>query len=86
MGIKVATDNFQAAMAGLFNNLEGVIVYIDNIIIIGSASFQEHMKLVGEVLRRLEYQGLQLNPLKNLWGQAQVEYLGFLITWDDVKP
>ena len=61
MGIKVATDVFQAAMAGVFNDLTEVIVYIDDIIIIGSQSFQDHMKSVGaEVLRRLEYQGLQV--------------------------
>ena len=86
MGVKVATDVFQEAMLSLFNDLEGVIVYLDDIIILGSDSFEEHMKIVSEVLRRLEYQGLQVNPLKSFWGQHQVEYLGFLITRDGIKP
>ena len=62
MGVKVATDVFQEAMSSLFNDLENVIVYLDDIIILGSTSFEEHMKIVSEVLRRLEYQDLQVNP------------------------
>ena len=27
-----------------------------------------------------------MNPLKNYWDQPQVEYLGFLITRDEIKP
>ena len=70
MGVKVATNVFQEAMTSLFDYLEGVIVC---------------MKIVSEVLRRLEYQGLQVNPLKSFWGQHQVEYLGFLITRYGIK-
>ena len=53
MGVKVATDVFQQEMSSLFNDLEGVIVHLDGIIILGSASFEEHMKILSEVLRRL---------------------------------
>ena len=67
MGIKVATDVFQSAMANLFCDLEGVIVYIDDILVIGAGPFDEHMKIVDEVLRRLEVQGMQVNPLKSFW-------------------
>ena len=54
MGVKVTMYVFQEAMSSLFNDLEGVIVYLDDIIILGSASFDKHMKIVGEVLRSLE--------------------------------
>ena len=50
MGVKVATDIFQAAMIELFNDLVGVVVYLDDIIIIGTGSYVEHMKMVSEVL------------------------------------
>ena len=50
MRVNVVTDIFQEAMCSLFNNLEGVIVHLDDISIIGSASFEEHMKIVSEVL------------------------------------
>ena len=86
MGIKVATDVFQLAMANLFCDLEGVIVYIDDILVIGAGPFDEHMKVVNKVLRRLEAQGMQVNPLKSFWAQSQVEYLGFLVTRSGIKP
>ena len=63
--IKVTTDIFQTAMSTLFNDLEHIIFYIDDIIIIGSGSYEERMTLVDRILRLLEYKGLQVNPLKN---------------------
>ena len=54
IGIKVSSDVFQSAMSGIFIDLEGVIVYIDAIIIIRANNFEEQMKIVNEVLRRLE--------------------------------
>ena len=62
MVIKVASDAFQSVMSGLFIDLEGVIVYINDIIIIGASTFEEHMSMVNEVLRRLENNRMQVNP------------------------
>ena len=86
MGIKVASDVFQSAMGRLFLDMEEVLIYIDDILILGTGSFGEHMKTVDEVLQRLEKYGLQVNPLKSFWAQDQVEYLGFLITRDGIRP
>ena len=39
------------------------------------------------MLRRLEYKNLQqVNPLKSYWCQSRVEFLGFLIARDGIKP
>ena len=65
MGIKVATDVVQVTISTLFNDLEHIVVYIDDVIIIGSGSYEEYMKLVNEILRRLEYKFLQVNPSKS---------------------
>ena len=77
MGIKVASDVFQAAMAALFADLDCVVVYIDDILIIGAGSYEEHLETVAEVLRRLEVKGMQVNPSKSFWAKPEVEYLGF---------
>ena len=45
MGILVAADIFQEAMGGLFLDLEGVIVYIDDIIILGNSSLEDQTLL-----------------------------------------
>ena len=60
MGIKVALDVFQSAMSGLFINLEGVIIYINDTLTIGASTFEEHISMVNE--RRLENKGMQVNP------------------------
>ena len=66
MGLKVATDVFQAAMLDLFNDLIGVVVYLDNIIVIGASTYEDHIRIVSKMIRRLEYQGMQVNPLNPL--------------------
>ena len=53
MGIKVATNVFQEEISTPFNDLDGVINYLDDIIILSSGTFEEYMKIVDEVLRRL---------------------------------
>ena len=85
MGIKVTLDVFQSPILGLFINIEGVIVYIDDIIIIGAGIFEDHMTALDKVLRRLEEKMIQVNPLKSFWGQAEVEYLRFLVTREGIQ-
>ena len=53
IGAKVTTDIFQEAISSLLNNLEGVIVNIDGIIVLGADSSEEHMKIASKVLRRV---------------------------------
>ena len=86
MGIKVASDVFQEGMGELFADMEEVVVYIDDILVIGTGSYEEHLSIVNEVLRRLKEQGMQVNAEKSSWAQPEVEYLGFLITREGIKP
>ena len=86
MGLLVATDVFQEAMGGLFLDLEYVIIYIDDIIVLGCGSLTEHLADVSEVLSRLKNKGMQLNQRKSFWAVPQVEYLGFMITRTGIKP
>ena len=51
MGILVTVDIFQEAMVYLFLDLEIVIVYINDIIILGNSSIEDHLKDVADVLK-----------------------------------
>ena len=53
IGLIVFADVFQESMGKLMADLEKVFVYMDDIIIIGDCTFEEHMKDVREVLKRL---------------------------------
>ena len=44
------------------------------------------MEVVAEVLRRLEMKGAQVNPEKSFWARPEVEYLGFVIPQNGIKP
>ena len=86
MGILVAADIFQEAMGGLFLDLESVTVYIDDIIILGNSSLVDHLKDIAKVLKRLSNKGMQINSTKSSWSVSEVDYLGFTITREGIKP
>ena len=79
-----STDIFQHTLGTLFTGLAHVLVYLDDIVIIGIGSYEEHLAQVEEVLARLLEKGFQANPLKSFWVKFKVEYLGFVITREEI--
>ena len=77
MGIKVTTDVFQATLGELFGDLNSMVVYLDDILVIWACSHTEHLAVVSEVLRRLEAKGKQVNPEKEFLSQIWGEMFGF---------
>jgi hypothetical protein len=61
------------------------LVYLDDTIIY-SKSFDEHLEHVAEVLERIEKAGLKLRPEKCVFGAESVNYLGYVISRDGIKP
>ena len=49
MGLVIVSDVFQSEMGTLFVDMEEALVYIDDVLIIGTGSFEEHMETVNEV-------------------------------------
>ena len=62
------------------------IVYLDDIIILETESYENHHSKVVDVLRRLEKMGILVNAEKSFWAKPKVEYLGFLITREGIEP
>ena len=73
-------------MGELFVDMENVVVYIDDILIIGTGTFEEHLATVEEVLKRLNEKGMQVNAEKSACAKPDVKYLGFLITRQGIRP
>jgi len=86
MGLSISPDWFQKCMTELFSNLPFVKCYLDDIAIITDGSYEDHMEKLDIVLQRLEEKGLQVNGRKSYWGVKEVEYLGYILTQDGVKP
>ena len=86
MALVVSSDVFQEALGNLMLKLENVYCYLDDIIVIGNWSFQKHMAQVDEVLQRLRDKGLQVHLKKSAWVQDSVEYLGYIISREGIRP
>ena len=64
MGLLSITFIFQGRMMQLFSDMTMVIIYLDDILILGTGSYEDHMKDVAEAIERLRRKGMQINPRK----------------------
>jgi hypothetical protein len=78
-GLTNVPTTFQHFMNDIFSNLLDtfMVVYLDDILIY-SKDPKQHVEHVREVLRRLQENGLFLNPVKCEFHTETVEYLGFV--------
>ena len=86
MGLCNSPDIFQEIMSNIFRDLEYVREYIDDLLITTTGDFETHLQQRGVVLRRLKKAGLQVNATKSKFATHEVEYLGYLITRNGIKP
>lgn len=84
-GLRNAPATFQRFIHQVFQNLDFVFPYIDDILIASSSEeeHQEHLKLVFD---RLNEYGLRINLSKSIFGVHELEFLGYLITPDGACP
>ncbi len=67
-------------------NLEYVRAYLDDLLCISRSSLEDHLSKLEEVLRRLRDAGLKVNADKLTFCTLEIEYLGYILTRDDIKP
>ncbi|KAI3384994.1 hypothetical protein SNEBB_009810 [Seison nebaliae] len=86
-GIKVASNIFQHVIELILSGLSEteVLAYIDDILIM-SEDIEQHKDRLGEVLERLETAGLKANLAKCFFAQEEIEFLGFIVSRDGVRP
>ena len=58
--------------------------YIDDIIIV-TETFEEHVKWLGHIPRRINEAHLTINREKSVFGQTEVRYLGVLMNRDGFR-
>ena len=69
----------------LLQGIEGVVVYIDDILVTGSSE-EAHLKALDEVLSRLDRAGLRVKRSKCEFLRPSVTYLGHRIDADGLHP
>ncbi|CAM5106316.1 unnamed protein product [Natator depressus] len=59
--------------------------YLDDVVIYGN-NWEEHLNQVAAALRDLRTAGLTANPKKCRIGQEETTYLGYTLSWGQVRP
>ncbi|MGH7955113.1 MAG: RNase H-like domain-containing protein, partial [Gloeomargaritales cyanobacterium] len=86
LGVANSQDIFQDKMSDLMIGLEFVRTYLDDLLVITKASFEDHLLKLRLVLQRLSDAGLRVNVSKSNFCQTEIECLGFWITQQGIQP
>ena len=86
-GLTNAPATFQRLIDTILSKKEWpfVFTYLDDILI-ASSSVEEHKEHVSKVLQKLAETGLRLTPEKCCFAKTEIEYLGYTLTPNGVKP
>jgi hypothetical protein len=85
MGLLGCPASFRRLMETVVNGISNVIVYIDDLLV-HSATHEEHLATLGQVLKCLVQHKIKLNLQKCIFGSKEVSYLGFRLTEEGIKP
>ena len=86
MRLSGAPDIFQEKMSFLVDHLEYARVYLEDLLVLTNISFDDYLSKLGKVLELLSQAGLKCNADKCSFGAKEVEYLGYLLTRDGIRP
>ncbi len=86
MGFGGSADIFQAQIMDLMAFLKFVRVYMDDLLIITRQTVEEHLQKMETVLTRLRDAGLKVNAAKSSFCAHEIEYLGYILTREGIKP
>ncbi len=84
-GLKNAAQAFQRLMDSICAGLNGVFVYLDDILI-ASTDAEQHQRDLIELFSRLETHGLIVNRSKCVFGKKSIEFLGHQVCADGITP
>jgi hypothetical protein len=73
-------------MLELMESLEYVRAYLDDLLCISKLSLEDHLEKLEEILRQLRDTGLKVNAEKLTFCALEIEYLGYVLTRDGIKP
>jgi hypothetical protein len=66
--------------------LESVRTYLDDLLIIKKGSLEDHLEKLSMVLTRLQDSGMKINADKSNFCTLEMEYLGYILTRNGIKP
>ena len=85
MGMCASGDIFQAKVDKLLSDIKVFKTYIDDILVLGKVSFENHIDRLIVIFSRLRAAGLKVNAPKCSFGLKEIPYLGYVITREGIK-
>ena len=84
-GVYNSLDIFQEKMNVLFQGFEYIYVYLDDLLILMTGNWTDHLTKLVQVLIELKEKGLKYNIEKSSFEKSEIEYLGFWATREGVR-
>ncbi|UYV78360.1 K02A2.6-like [Cordylochernes scorpioides] len=84
-GISLAPEYFQKVMSIILQGMDGVMCYLDDILIFASDS-KTHDRILRLVLRKLKEAKVTLNKAKCVFGVPRINFLGHIQDEDGIRP
>ncbi|UYV75691.1 K02A2.6-like [Cordylochernes scorpioides] len=84
-GLANAPSCFQSVMDIILAGINGVICYIDDVLV-STASVEEHMAVLKTIFVRLQKHNIKLKREKCEFLRREIQYLGHLIKEDGIRP
>ena len=85
-GVKTATSQFQRVMDSILSGIKSVMLRVDDILLATSGGVTPHMEVIKQVFGRLANHNVKLNGLKCQFVEAQVKYMGHILSKEGVSP
>lgn len=82
--ITSASEIFQMIFQLIFRDIEGVMIYVDDIMVWGKND-KEHNERIEKVLQRAEEWGITFNLKKCIFGAHQVKYVSHVFSKDGIR-
>ncbi len=86
MGFGGSANIFQAQLMDPMASLKFLRAYIDDLLIITRRTLDKHLQKMETVLTRLRDAGLKVNAAKSSFCAHEIEYLGYILTREAIKP
>ncbi|UYV79612.1 hypothetical protein LAZ67_18000031, partial [Cordylochernes scorpioides] len=84
-GISLAPEYFQRVMSIILQGMDGVMCYLDDILIFASDS-KTHDRILRLVLRKLKEAKVTLNKAKCVFDVPRINFLGHILDEDGIRP
>ncbi len=85
MGLKCSPDIAQSIIGSILAGINDADVYFDNIGAF-SHTWDDHVKLLGNILHGLRENSFTINPLKCGWAIEETDWLGYWLIPRDLNP